>query len=227
MSFWKKISEISGPAGSKEMQTNAGQDSLKPGVSAPIGSSSTETSIRAQGKQPQQVAGQTLIDLGDVEEALAARFGKTRSALGSGTVIQGKLSFDTPVRIDGKLSGEVYSSKALIIGPSGRIDAQLEVQTLIVLGQVFGTIKASERVEILGSGEISGDILTPVLVISEGCKFSGSCKMPQAKQERAAGTSGGGSQKADGSKEGASVRQQGEQRVMSSQAGEINLIQTV
>lgn len=102
---------------------------------------------------------------------------KVRSALGPGTVIQGKLSFDAPVSIDGKLSGEIYSSKTLIVGKSGSVDAQVDVAVLIVKGIVKGHIKASERIEIRDSGQLLGDVVTPSLVIEEGCVFNGGCTM--------------------------------------------------
>ncbi len=111
------------------------------------------------------------------EDILNERYGKTRSALSTGTVIQGKLSFDTPVRIDGKLSGEVYSSRALIVGPTGQVDAQVEVATLVVLGALRGNAKVSEKVEIWAGGSFEGNIVAPALVIQEGGQFSGDCKM--------------------------------------------------
>lgn len=114
---------------------------------------------------------------GDQTANSLERYGKVRSALGPGTVIQGKLSFDTPVRIDGKLSGEIYSSKALIVGASGMINAQVQVASLIVMGEVKGSIRASERVEILAGGRLDGDIATPCVVVVEGGFFNGACSM--------------------------------------------------
>lgn len=111
------------------------------------------------------------------EDQLLERFGKVRSALGPGTVVQGKLSFDTVVSIDGKLGGEIFSSKALFVGASGQVDAQIEVAALVVRGVVRGNIKATERIEILSGGQLLGDVLTPVLVMEEGCVFSGNCVM--------------------------------------------------
>jgi cytoskeletal protein CcmA (bactofilin family) len=102
---------------------------------------------------------------------------RVRSALGPGTVIQGKLSFDAPVSIDGKLSGEISSSKTLIVGKSGIIDAQVEVATLIIRGTVKGTIKATERIEIRDGGQLIGDIITPSLIMDDGCIFNGTCHM--------------------------------------------------
>ena len=120
------------------------------------------------------------------EEEIRHRFGgKVRSVLGSGTVIQGKLSFDTPVQIDGKLSGEVFSSKALVIGRSGQVDAEVNVESLIVLGSVKGNIVASERIEVLPGGKLDGEISTPSLIIDDGI-FNGTCKMPVSKASHSA-----------------------------------------
>lgn len=104
-------------------------------------------------------------------------YGKVRSALGPGTIIQGRLSFDTVVSIDGKLGGEIFSSKALLVGKSGVVDATIDVQVLIVKGIVRGTIRAAERIEIREGGQILGEVTTPVLVMDEGCVFNGSCAM--------------------------------------------------
>lgn len=107
-------------------------------------------------------------------------YGKVRSALGPGTIIQGKLSFDTIVSIDGKLGGEIFSSKALLVGKSGIVDATIDVQVLVVKGVVRGTIRASERIELREGGQIFGEVITPILVMDEGCQFNGTCTMGEA-----------------------------------------------
>jgi cytoskeletal protein CcmA (bactofilin family) len=115
---------------------------------------------------------------------LEKKYGTVRSALSSGTVIQGKLSFDTPVRIDGSLMGEVFSSSVLIVGPSGSVSADINVETLIVLGAVSGEIKARKRLELHASGELVGNIQTPSLLIEEGAYFEGECSMEGAASQR-------------------------------------------
>jgi len=104
-------------------------------------------------------------------------YGKIRSALGAGTIIEGKLLFDSTVRIDGQLKGEVSSSKALIVGPEGVVDAEFKVAALIVMGKVSGQINAKDRVEILAGGSITGDVKAPIFIIKEGGEFEGNCSM--------------------------------------------------
>lgn len=117
------------------------------------------------------------------------RFGKLRSALGPGTVIQGKLSFDTPVRIDGKLSGEIFSSEAIIVGAGGSIEGDIEVASLIVLGVVRGRVTAHQRVEVLSGGRLEADFVAPVFQMEDGGIFNGRSSMSQASGTQA--SSGG------------------------------------
>ncbi len=108
-------------------------------------------------------------------------YGKVKSMFGPGTSIQGKLSFETSVRIDGSLSGEVTSTQALLVGKSGRIEAAIDTRVLAVEGVVKGPVSAKEKIEIFPGGAIEGDINCPILIIHEGSSFDGKCSMPGGK----------------------------------------------
>lgn len=116
-----------------------------------------------------------------LEEELLRRFGRIRSALSPGTVIQGKLSFDSAVRIDGKLSGEVFSSQTLLIGATGQVDASIEAETVVVLGKLKGNLKAKARVEVFPGAEVQASIMAPTLVVHEGAFIQGQCQMTSKK----------------------------------------------
>lgn len=112
------------------------------------------------------------------EEDLKRRFGDNiQSALGSGTMIEGRFSFETPVRIDGSMKGEIKSSSALIVGKNANVNANIKVGALIVLGNVEGEIEAEDLIEIRSSGVLLGDIITKRIALEEGGVFSGSCTM--------------------------------------------------
>lgn len=123
-------------------------------------------------------------------EAGFDRFGKLRSALGPGTVIQGKLSFDTPVRIDGKLSGEIFSSQAIIVGATGSVEGDIDVASLVVLGVVRGKVRA-QRVEVLKGGRLEADFTSPVFTIEDGGSFNGRAAMTPATGQVTRSTQGG------------------------------------
>lgn len=118
----------------------------------------------------------------NMDEDLQRRFGgNLRSALGPGTVIEGKFSFDSPVRIDGTLIGEVNSTSALIVGETATVNATIRVGSIIVLGAVSGPVEASELVEIRDGGSLEGNIRTERIAIQDGGHFCGSCNMGQKR----------------------------------------------
>ena len=114
----------------------------------------------------------------DSEVDLRNRFGDNiQSALGAGTMIEGRFSFEAPVRIDGSLKGEIKSSSALIVGKNAVVNANIKVGSLIILGSVEGEIEADDLIEIRSSGTLLGDVVTKRIALEEGGVFSGSCTM--------------------------------------------------
>jgi cytoskeletal protein CcmA (bactofilin family) len=97
--------------------------------------------------------------------------------MGPGTEIQGELRFKEAVRVDGKFSGTVESEGSLLVGETGVIVAKIKIGRLSVSGQVEGSICATEKVEILHTGKIIGDVTTPILVVEEGAILEGKCSM--------------------------------------------------
>ena len=97
--------------------------------------------------------------------------------LGKEIAFEGKFSFTGTSRIDGKFSGEIFSSGTLIVGESATIRSQIHVGEAIINGEVHGDISAANRIEIDVRGKLFGNIQTPRLVIEEGAIFEGNCKM--------------------------------------------------
>lgn len=104
-------------------------------------------------------------------------YSNLRSAFSPGTFIQGKLSFESPVKVDGQLHGELFSTALVVIGEKGSIDVRAEVESLVVFGTVKGKIRARKRIEVLPGGDLNAEIDTPVLVIHEGGLMNGECRM--------------------------------------------------
>jgi cytoskeletal protein CcmA (bactofilin family) len=104
--------------------------------------------------------------------------------LGRGTTFEGKMTFEGMFRLDGRFDGEIYAGDSLIIGETGEVNAQINVNSLIVNGTLSGSVTAGTRVEIYPPGKVLGDVKTPVLVISEGAIFEGSCKMEKREAGR-------------------------------------------
>jgi len=97
--------------------------------------------------------------------------------LGRGSEFEGKLSFEGTVRVDGKLSGEIFTEDVLIIGEGAEVRAEINVGAVIIEGMVQGNIHAKRSVEIHTPGRVRGNITTPSLFIEKGVMFDGNCQM--------------------------------------------------
>jgi cytoskeletal protein CcmA (bactofilin family) len=103
--------------------------------------------------------------------------GEINTLLGRGSEFQGKLTFEGTVRIDGKLSGEIFSDDVLVVGEGAQVSAEIEVGVIIVEGNVTGNIRAKRAVELHAPARVKGNIETPSLYIDKGVIFEGNCKM--------------------------------------------------
>ncbi len=101
--------------------------------------------------------------------------------LGEGTKFEGSLSFEGTVRVEGTLKGDIFAKDILIVGNNGKVDGEIEVDTIIINGYVKGNIRAARRVEISPPGKFYGNIETPTFVLHEGAVFEGNCSMEQIK----------------------------------------------
>ena len=103
--------------------------------------------------------------------------GEINTLLGQGSEFEGKLTFEGTVRINGKLSGEIFSDDVLVVGEGAEIAAEIDVGVIIVQGSVTGNIRAKKAVELHAPARVKGNIETPSLYIDKGVIFEGHCKM--------------------------------------------------
>lgn len=109
--------------------------------------------------------------------------GRLSGFVGNGTVLTGETNFQAMLRVDGHLTGRVTSENGtLIIGSTGKVDANIAVAAALVNGTVNGDIIATEKIEFGRTARVTGNIQTPRLVIEDGAVLEGSCSMTKARQ---------------------------------------------
>ena len=92
--------------------------------------------------------------------------------------LDGELSFKDMLRVNGHIAGRVTSQNGtLIVDPSARIDADIEVGVAVISGTVNGDVIAHERVELGPEAVINGNISTRGLKMKPGAVFQGDCRM--------------------------------------------------
>ena len=97
--------------------------------------------------------------------------------LDQGTRFEGRILVTGVVRLDGYFKGDGQAQGTLVIGELGVVDAQLEVERLVIHGSFSGTVRARDRVEVGPTGRVDGNIHTPILQVQEGAQLSAQIHM--------------------------------------------------
>jgi cytoskeletal protein CcmA (bactofilin family) len=97
--------------------------------------------------------------------------------LNAGTKIQGDLSSEGDLRIDGNLKGNIDVKAKLVLGTSANVEGYIKAINCDVSGIVIGNIFVSELLTIKASAKIMGDISCNKLIIEAGAEFNGKSSM--------------------------------------------------
>ncbi len=106
-----------------------------------------------------------------------------RTSLGADAEVTGRLSFNAPTRIDGKLKGDVKCTDLLVIGESGTVDGNVNATELVVLGKIDGDIRGAQRVEIGPRGRVTGTVETAALAVREGGRLDAACRVVSSRAD--------------------------------------------
>lgn len=99
--------------------------------------------------------------------------------IGQDTVIKGNIEAKGTIRFDGQFEGEISTAGAIIVGEKGNIKAQVKARTATVAGIINGNMNITDKLELLPTAKIYGDIKVGMLIIGEGAIFKGACEMKQ------------------------------------------------
>ncbi len=107
--------------------------------------------------------------------------------IGKSVIVKGELSGSEDLYLDGEVEGSIeLKGHSLIIGPHGRVRANVHARDIVVHGKVDGNLRASERVELKKSAILAGDIFTQRIVIEDGAYFKGGVDLQKADTKEAA-----------------------------------------
>jgi len=99
--------------------------------------------------------------------------------LGPGAIVKGEIQVNGDFRIDGTLNGTIQCKGKIVVGPTGKIEGEIQCQNADFSGEVTANVKVTELLTLKESARFSGDITTGKLAIEPGAKFSGNCSMDQ------------------------------------------------
>jgi len=92
------------------------------------------------------------------------------------TEFKGDLSFKGSFRIDGYFKGTIVSDSMLVVGEQGKVEADVRAGYVVINGEIKGTVRAEDKVEIHSRGRVFGAIITPKLIVDEGAYLEANCQ---------------------------------------------------
>ncbi len=104
------------------------------------------------------------------------------SLIGRSLTVEGELSGEESLHVDGKIKGIVRLNGDLVVGPSGVVEAEIEVQNIFILGTVTGRVTARQRFEVQPSGRFEGEAAAAAYEIHPGAVFEGTSRMLAARK---------------------------------------------
>lgn len=100
------------------------------------------------------------------------------TTFGSQTSFAGILRFKDSLRIKGSFEGEIDAMGRLYIDADAVVNARrIRATNVVVGGTVRGDIEAADRLEMLSTAKVYGNVRTAKLRIADGVVFEGSCEM--------------------------------------------------
>ena len=107
------------------------------------------------------------------------------SIVGEGTRFTGELELNGLLRIDGDYSGTIRTTGKVLVGKNGRAECTINAGTVVVGGIIKGNVFAADKVIILSTGMILGNVNTPRLIVEEGVLMHGNCLIKRLSDQAA------------------------------------------
>jgi cytoskeletal protein CcmA (bactofilin family) len=103
--------------------------------------------------------------------------GDFETILSSDIDFSGRLEFQKPFLIRGKVFGEISSTGILVIDEEAVVNANINAMRVLIRGQVKGDVVATQKVEVTVTGKLHGNVTAPEIFMETGCVFNGRCTM--------------------------------------------------
>jgi cytoskeletal protein CcmA (bactofilin family) len=109
------------------------------------------------------------------ENPAVGHSGPALTQIGKSLKLQAEIRGGEDLFIDGEVIGSIeLNGKSLTVGPNGRVQADVQAQSITILGQLDGNVRATDTVELRKTGTFRGNTITARIIIEEGAVFRGS-----------------------------------------------------
>jgi cytoskeletal protein CcmA (bactofilin family) len=97
--------------------------------------------------------------------------------IGPNTSVSGSLEVGGFIRVDGNVRGDVSARGRVVIGEEARMRSNISGTAVTIGGVVQGNVLASERLTVLSTGLVIGDVITRRIQADDGCLIHGKIRV--------------------------------------------------
>jgi cytoskeletal protein CcmA (bactofilin family) len=99
------------------------------------------------------------------------------TVIGAGITIDGEVTSDEDVIVQGTLRGKLVAKDAVSIEQGAAVEADISGGPVTVAGSVTGNINSSDRVDLQTGGKVIGNVKATRITIADGAQFKGNVDM--------------------------------------------------
>jgi cytoskeletal protein CcmA (bactofilin family) len=106
--------------------------------------------------------------------APASAASRGSASISQGIRIRGEVTGSEDLYVDGLVDGKLnLANGSLTIGPNGTVKADVTAREVIVRGRIEGKVTGRDKVQLMGTAQVTGEVQTDRLAIEEGAMLRG------------------------------------------------------
>jgi cytoskeletal protein CcmA (bactofilin family) len=99
---------------------------------------------------------------------------RSGAVIGQGIKIKGEVHGSEDLFVDGLVDGQLTLTNGnLTIGPNGTVKADVVAKEVVVRGRIDGKVSGRDKVQLMSSSQVVGEVVTERLAIEEGALLRG------------------------------------------------------
>lgn len=99
------------------------------------------------------------------------------NVISKGTHIEGDVFCEGDLKVDGEVTGKIYSKSKVTVGKGGYVDGNIGCVQAEIYGRVQGSLTVQDHLFLRSEAKMDGDVLTSHLEMEPTVKFNGKCTM--------------------------------------------------
>jgi cytoskeletal protein CcmA (bactofilin family) len=107
----------------------------------------------------------------------------TTSLVSRPVVVEGEISGEENLHVDGRVKGIIRLAGDLFVGASGAVEAEIDARNVVIQGAVTGKVLARRQLEVQPSGRFNGEATAASYEIRQGAVFEGVSRMLGSKSQ--------------------------------------------